>query len=144
MEDLVEENAEEESFDGEATGTATAKTTFDDPSQHPDAADTGEVSAEVPFNSGGDLDSAVDKYGADLVYNYFQTLFKRKLQNKIRRALKDGVRVETVEDRFSIENYDPTASSRGRSSEDPLVEAQKSINQLSDEEKAQLRDQLDL
>lgn len=131
----ADDGAAEESYDG----IAEAKTTNPD---HPDANDEGKVSAAVPFECGSDLDSAIEMWGEEFVYEHFETLFKRRLQNRIRRFLKDGVPVEQVEEEFSIENYDPTDTSR--SSEDSVTSVLRKLNKLSDEEKAELREQLDL
>lgn len=149
MEDLgINEGDEEVATDepadeqeGDYTGVASAKTEKPD---HPNADENGIVEVSIPYDCGSNLDEAVERFGEEFVFDHFQTLFERKLQNKARRELKDGIPVEKVEELYSIENYDPKASRRGRSSEDPMTSAMKALGQLSDEEKAELREQLDL
>lgn len=122
-----------------ADGVAEAKTTKQD---HPDANENGKVSAAVPFVCGSNLDEAIDMWGEEFVYEHFATLFKRRLQNRVRRFLKDGVPVEQVEEEFSIENYDPTDTSRRGG--DDVTSLLRKLNNLDEEEKAELRESIDL
>ncbi len=136
----AEEGSPEDNDDEQFTGIAQAKTKMP---EHQNADEEGVVRVSVPFDAGETLDEAVEKWGEELVLEYFQSLFKRKLQNKMRRELKDGVSVEIIEEDYSPDSYDPTTSSRGRST-DPLKEIQKNLNKLDDEQKAELREQFDL
>lgn len=121
----------------EADGIAEAKTT--EPT-HPDANEDGVVSAAVPYKAGADLDEAVDLWGDDFVHELFQKLFKRRLQNKIRRSLGNGVPVERVEENYSIDNYDPRTSSRGGG--DPVEDILKKTQNMDEEDLEEVREAL--
>lgn len=139
FEDTNTENAE--ASHPSVNGEATAKTKSDDvPPEHKD--EDGYARVAVDFAFGANLDEAVNHWGEEFVFDLAKSLFKRKLQNRMRRQLTEGVPPERVEENHSPENYDPTVSRR--SSGDDVTDLMKKLNNLDEEEKAEVLEALNV
>lgn len=122
-------------------GLAEAKTKSDDvPEKHKD--EEGYARASVPYAFGQTLDEAVENWGEDFVFELAESLFKRKLQNRMRRQLADGIPPERVESNHAPDEYDPTVSQR--SSGDDVTDLMKKLNNLSEDEKAEVLESLNV
>lgn len=122
-------------------GLATAKTKSEDvPDKHKD--EDGYARVSVPFRFGLSLDEAVEEWGEEFVFELAESLFKRKLQNRMRRQLTEGVPPEKVEENHGPDEYDPTTTTR--SSGDDVTDLMKKLNDLDEEEKAEVLESLDV
>lgn len=102
-------------------------------------------SASFEYDLGKNLDEAVAKFGADVVFAAFEDAAVVKIQGVVRRNLDDEKK--SVEDAVQAgQNYTPGVVSRkgGGAKKDPVAALATKINapETTDEEKAKLKKQL--
>ena len=93
-------------------------------------------SATVSFDFGDDLESAVEKFGGDVIFSRFKAAATVDLQALIRRNLKGENPKDEKEIQALVDEWQPGVSTRTRKS--PQQKAQEAVDALSDDEKEAL------
>ena len=97
-------------------------------------------SATITYDFGDDLDAAVERFGADVIFSRFVAAATVDLQALIRRNLKGENPKSESEIQGLVDEWSPGISTRARKS--PQEKAQAAIDALSDDEKATLLESL--
>lgn len=100
------------------------------------------ASATVEFDFGDDLDDAIEKFTADVIFSRFKAAATVDLQALIRRNLKGENPKTQAEIQELVTEWQPGVSTRTRKS--PIEKAQAAMDALSDDEKLALMEGLGL
>ena len=96
------------------------------------------VEGSIDFEVGKNLKEAQDKFGNELVYEFFKRALVVKAQGAIRRELENGTHPDDLQS--ILGNWDPASTHTVR--KDPKSSILKDFSSLSEEEKMEVLEAL--